>query len=141
MRGLDIQVRPLSGAERDALQQGLDMAARLLDLPRPLSASDVQMLYDIIRDAHRDADEAIIALGLAFGQLIADAADFEWLRVQDEYGEETALARKGFAAYCHPISMMQKRIEHGQQENLSELRDTTIRMIQDRVENGIWGKR
>lgn len=43
--------------------------------------------------------------------MIAAVTDYEWGRVSDEYGEETALSPPGLSVVCYAISMLEKRIE------------------------------
>ncbi|MEL6245234.1 MAG: DUF3806 domain-containing protein [Pseudomonadota bacterium] len=131
-----MQIRSLNGDEVLALKQALELAAKLVDRPVPLQIDAVQELYNAIVDGDADMAEAKIALGLSFGQLIADKARYEWVRVSDEYGEETCLSPIGVQLICAPISMIQKRIQSGNHADLVELRDETISSISSRMESG-----
>src|SRR5207249_4356726 len=94
-----------------ALEQGLDFAAKIARANRPLTFAQVQDLYDGYVAEQIDDADAILALGLSFGQLLINEERFEWVRCLDEFGEETSLAYEGVAIYVHPISMIQKRLE------------------------------
>ncbi len=131
-----MEIRELNSEEVAALKQGLSLAAKLLGQPLPLTVNAVQELYDLLRQSDSDFAEAGIALGLSFGQLIADEVGYEWVRVCDEYGEETCLSPIGARLICAPISMIQKRLESGEIVNLVELRDETIRVISSRAKSG-----
>ncbi|MDZ7628569.1 MAG: DUF3806 domain-containing protein [Parvularculaceae bacterium] len=98
-------------------------------------------LYDAIRTDHPDNVEALVAVGLAFGETIAQKAGFEWVRVKNEYGEETALAPKGIEVACHPISMLQKRIAVREPVAITELRDATIKIVEELASSGKYRKR
>ena len=128
-------IRELTDHEIAARESSLDTAARLAGASRPLGTKHVQALYDVLV-AEDAGDEALIALGLAFGELIAAAPDFEWVRVSDEYGEETCVAARGKEISCAPISMIQKRIERRERVDIAELRDGIIASIRERIAEG-----
>lgn len=98
---MSASLRPLSSDEIAARDAGLDLAAQLISVPRPLRIDQVQALYDALLAGRVDGGgDASIALGLAFGEQIVSKAAFEWMRVSDEYGDETCVsppARKYFA--------------------------------------------
>jgi hypothetical protein len=129
------QLRPLTEDEILAREAGLDMAARLAGAARPLSVAYVQALYDVLL-IEQAGDEALIALGLAFGEQIVAASDFEWARVSDEYGDETCVAVRGKEIFCAPISMIQRRIRRQERLDISSLRDETIAIIRKRIAEG-----
>jgi hypothetical protein len=70
---------------------------------------------------------------LAFGDELLKHGEFEWVRVTDDYGEETCVAIRGLSVYCSPISMIQKRISRGELPDFVELRKATIAMMEDMV--------
>ena len=137
----ELQIRPLTAEEENAKVAALQLAARLVGATPPLSLDQVQALYYVIRDDFPDFQEAQIGIGIAFGELIAAKAGLEWVRLTDEYGSETSLAPAGFQEACHPISMIQKRIERREDLDLADLRDWTIEQIQKGIEQGRWGPR
>ena len=124
-----VDSRPLTPDEETALENGLDLAARLAGEPLPLKVWQVQALYDVFLEEKIEDPDSIIALGLAFGRLFFELLPVEWLRVADEWGAETSLARKGTKAYCHPISMIQKRLERSEQVDLKWLSEETARRL------------
>ena len=136
-----MEIRPLNDEEQSALADGLQLAARYVEGELPLSVEQVQILYDVIRDNDAGNVAAQIAVGLAFGEIIATKAGYEWVRVKDEYGEETALSPAGFQACCHPISILQKRIEKKETIKISELCDSVIETIDTRCASGEYALR
>ena len=141
MADAELQIRALNPEEEAARLSALQLAARLVGGTLPLSVEQVQALFLVIRDDHPDLDEGQIAIGIAFGELIVACGGFEWVRVTDEYGSETSLAPLGIQGACHPISMVQKRIERREDVDIRDLRDRTIDLIQNRVEEGHWAAR
>lgn len=129
-------IRQLTDDEQAALADGLALAARLVDGLPPLSADQVQALYDALCSDHPNDAEGIIAAGLAFGELIAARADYEWVRVADDFGEETVLAPRNKEIICAPVSMIQKRIEEREAVSIPRLRDATIATVQQEIDDG-----
>lgn len=119
-------VRALSSEEISALEKGLDLAARLADAPRPLDITQVQRLYDDYLDEEIDNVEAIIALGLAFGDVMRRQGNLVWARVIDEYGEETCVAAPHKVVYSGSISMIQKRLARKEKVNLAQLSQAVL---------------
>jgi hypothetical protein len=126
--------RDLTSDEIVALEQGLNFAAKLAQGDRPLSARELQVLYDAFLREHVTEPDAIISLGLAFGENIAHTEAFEWVRVEDEYGEETSLRLVGKTVYCHPISIIQKRLEAQEDADIGQLTGDTISNVLEMAE-------
>jgi len=93
-------------------------------------------LYDGFLAERLEREDALIALGLSFGEQIVRTADFEWVRVSDEYGEETCVAPRGKTVHCAPISMIKKRLMRGEVVDLARLRDHTIEVILKSLADG-----
>lgn len=124
-------LRALEEGEIVALQQALALAARMANVQTALRVEQVQALYDAALDADQNDAEQIIAIGLAFGDLIVDGAEFEWARISDEWGEETCVAVVGKTVHCAPISMIQKRIGRAEPLSIAELLEGTRKMLRD----------
>ena len=133
--------RSLTVEEQSALNSGLDFAARIAWARRPLSLPDVQNLYDgFLEEEVEDAD-AIMALGLSFGQCLVGCGPFEWVRVIDEFGEETSVAAVGSAIYVHPISMIQKRLARRETVDIEQLCNDTLTQIGPKIASGDFSPR
>jgi hypothetical protein len=138
---VELQIRPLTAEEEEAREAALQMAARLVGATPPHTVEQVDELYKVLRDEYPNFLEGQIAVGVAFGELIAAKSDYEWIRVTDEYGSETALAPRGVQGACHPISMMQKRIDERADIDIGRTRDATIEIIEERIRSGQWAAR
>ena len=136
-----MDIRSLSDDEEGYRQEALALAAHYLDSTTPLPIEKVQELYEVVAENFRDYDKAQIAVGIAFGETIAEKTGWEWVRVIDEYGAETSLSPPGYTIACHPISMIQKRISANEAVDLAELRDETIDVIERRVAEGCASER
>ena len=98
-----MDIRPLSDDEEAYRQEALALAAHYLDSTSPLPMEKVQELYQVVAVNCRDYDKAQIAVGIAFGETIAEKAGWEWVRATDEYGSETSLSPLGYMVACYPI--------------------------------------
>lgn len=128
---------PLTADLQAALQQGLARAAALANADSVPTAIQIQSLYDrfLTQGAPPD-EEDVISLGLAFGQLIVDRGGFEWVRIKDEYGEETCVAYPGKKLSCAPISMIQKRLEGQEATRVEVLALETVERLRDLAVGG-----
>ena len=126
-----MEIRPLSLEEQQALKQGRALAVQFAETELPFNTQSVQSLYNAIAALSGLPSEVYIALGIAFGDLISEAADFDWVRISDEYGDETALCAKSVRVICAPISMMQKRLERDEDVNISQLVENTISQLNE----------
>lgn len=122
----EMELRALTDDEATALHSGLALAASMAGSETKLSVSQVQSLYDAALDRDERDVERLIAIGLAFGDLIAGGSEFEWARISDKWGNETCVAVVGKMTHCAPISMIQKRISRAEAVDIDELRDGTI---------------
>ncbi|MEM9938686.1 MAG: DUF3806 domain-containing protein [Pseudomonadota bacterium] len=126
-----MQIRQLTPHEFAALVDALDLARRLVD--RALDTDAVQELYDSLVGMNERPHHVTIATGLAFGQLIIEASEFEWARIKDEYGEETCIAVKDTELICAPISMIQKRLDQNEKLRISDLVDGTVQTMNNKA--------
>ena len=136
-----MEIRDLDASERAAHVDGLKLAAKLLDTSLPLSSSSVQELYEALNNRGNDYPEGAIACGLAFGQLIVEETGFDWVRVSDEYGDETCVSPSGAKLICSPISMIQKRLSRGERLDLEGLKNKVIAALAAKLDSGDYGLR
>ena len=136
-----MRISGLTVEQAHAVDEAIALAADYLATDPPFSPVEVQRLYDAVARDHPEHVEAQIAVGMAFGEMIISKAAYEWVRVSDEYGEETALCHRAAAVTCFPISMLQKRISKREEVDLVELRDATIAVVEEAVTNGNWQPR
>lgn len=115
------------------MEAALLLAARMAKEPLPLGFETVQQLYDsMLKQTERDEEE-VIALGIAFGAAINARARLDWVRVSDQWGEETCVGPPHKTIHCAPISMVQKRLNRDERIDLEQLANTVIATIQSKV--------
>ena len=113
------------------------MAERLVGAQMPCSFCQVEALYvALFEDDLPDDSVFIIAAGLAFGSLFVDGGGFEWLRISDEYGEETVVALIGKQIWVAPISMIHKRLARRERLDMAKLKQDAVKAIQGHADAG-----
>jgi hypothetical protein len=121
--------RALTQNERGAMESALLVAARMASKPLPLGIEQVQRLYNVMLKQAKQDEEEVIALGIAFGAAISERAGFDWVRVTNQWGDETCVGPPRKAIHCAPISMIQKRLKRQEAVDLNELADAVIGSI------------
>lgn len=136
-----MEIRPLTSEELSALNDTLSLASRIAGKDKALGFEDVHELYTSFINENIDDSGAKIALGIAFGQLFTLSGKYEWVRISDEYGEETALAPLGKNITVAPISMIQKRLNEKLYVDIAELYTETDKIIQNMIAKGEYQNR
>lgn len=96
------------------------------------NVTDLEILQDIVEGLKwPDDDVMTISVGLAFGRVLAHRCDLEWVRFSDDWGEETSLKLRGYEYFLHPIGMMTKRVEAGEEIDLRYLYEELVRRIEE----------
>ncbi len=131
-----MEIRPLTHEEREGVDDALAHAADALGKSAPLSAEDVQALYDAVLVNQSDSEMAQIVIGVAFGALFVANADYEWVRAVTEDGEETAVSPPGRQIVVHPIAMIQKRLAGQDAVDIAALCDQTISAVAHHAATG-----
>ncbi|MCX7358360.1 MAG: DUF3806 domain-containing protein [Alphaproteobacteria bacterium] len=133
MRDVPTTHRALTPDERGAMEAALHLAAKLANEPLPLGFAQVQRLYDaMLAQTERDEDE-VIALGMAFGAAINERARFDWVRVSDQWGDETCVGPPHKTIHVAPISMVQKRLVRNEVIDLEQFADSVIGSVKSKI--------
>lgn len=128
--------RALTESEAKAKAEALELAGRMAGKKAPLSFSEVQLLFDAHRARDTQDELETIAIGIAFGQAMINSADFEWVRVADEWGQETCVGPTNKAIHCAPISMIQKRLSRREAMLLEDLAHAVTGSMKDKIAEG-----
>jgi hypothetical protein len=132
--------RALTPDEERAKEQALVLAARVAGTSS-LGFPELQSLYDRMLIQSDRNDEEVIALGIAFGAVINEWAGFDWVRVSDQWGDETCVGPPHKTIHCAPISMIQKRLNRQEEVDLRQLADASISRIREMMADGKTGDR
>lgn len=131
-----LPIRPLTHEEISARDAGLELACTLAGKPRPLSAADLQGVYNALMAERLASGDAAIALGLACAELLVVQFGMEWVRIEDEHGSETVVSPPGKDIFCAPISMIQKRLRRGEPVDVGALMDGVGKHVAEKIADG-----
>ena len=128
-----MEIRDLNIQEMEALELSLKMISKFTREPRPVTLSVLQRAYDDLISFEKKFPQLEISLGISFGQRFVETGRYDWVRVSDEYGEETCVSPKGLKINVAPISMIQKRIDDKLNVDFRELFDETDKVVKDLI--------
>ena len=94
----------------------------------------LRLLDTILSNGWVDPRETVKlqALGVAFGDALAQQLGLTWVAIDDEYGCDAALILEGTSVKVFPITSISKRVEAGEKVDVRELFEqacSTIRRI------------
>ncbi len=125
---MDQKIEPPRDADVDQIARQLIAAEQIVEraTSRKLSGSiaDIEILQATLDGQHLSAEQTweLQCLGLAFGRVfLAEAADFDWAMVEDEYGRDPALRYRETDLLVFPLTMISKRVEDGEAPDLGDL--------------------
>ena len=136
-----MEFRPLTPHQEAELADGLELAATIARSSPPLSADQVQTLYDTLLGQSFCDEDTVVALGFAFGDLIKKQITLEWILLDGDYGEEISLAVPGLRLVCSPISMMRKRLERGEAWDVDRLASDMATRLRSQANDPTTSKR
>jgi hypothetical protein len=94
---------------------GAELDHSLTDLDR------LQLLLDLGRLAPTDTYE-LQCLGVALGAVFtANVPDFEWAIVDDEFGRDPTIRRRGTTLQINVLTQISKRVERGEKVDVRQL--------------------
>lgn len=105
----------LLGSEISKDTTGEEMDGSMNDLGR------LQSIFDARQFTEENTQE-LHALGAVFGKVfVNETPDYDWWVVEDEYGKDACVRYKETSLLIFPLTMLSKRIEDGEDVNVSEL--------------------
>lgn len=90
----------------------------------------VKLLQLIIDSGEISVEETVElqCLGTYLGQAIVEKTGWEWCVVKDEYGTDLGIQVPGKTAWLFPVTMISKRIEDGEDCDVSSIFSNVIPM-------------
>ncbi len=70
-------------------------------------------------------------MGVALGDALAQKLMLDWVVVDDEHGRTISLHWPGTKIYCHPLTMISKRVEKGDTVDVHELFDLVCERLSE----------
>lgn len=98
----------------------------------------LRLIRTILANGWVNPDETwkLQALGVAFGDAIAQKLQMDWVTVDDEFGRDPALNWPGTTVLSYPITMISKRIERGENVDTHELFDHVCLDLSEMAQSG-----
>ena len=106
----------------DAQMPGVDGLA-LLQLVRMRHPETARIM--LTGQVKKDQTYELQALGIAFGDLLAEQLGLEWVSVEDELGRTRALQYGDSENFVFPVTMISKRVEADVRFTVAELYEKT----------------
>lgn len=76
------------------------------------------------------------AMGIAFGDAVAQKLMLDWVTVDDQYGRTPALNWPGTSIVSFPVTMIAKRVEEGEEIDIHGFFDGICKMLTDMAHGG-----
>ena len=141
---LEVQIRPLSAIDNHYMTEQRksveDLANRLGRRISGKTARDLETLQYIVDAKWVAADDVQTqqALGIVFGDLLANELDFDWVVYRDRAGRSRALRYRDQDIFIFPITMLSRRISAGADLSVSMLFDEQVRKQTQRLPGARW---
>ena len=71
------------------------------------------------------------ALGVAFGDALAQKLMLDWVTIADEYGRDPALNWPGTSIYSYPLTVISKRVERSECVDVRQLFEAACEQLSD----------
>jgi hypothetical protein len=98
----------------------------------PEDIPTLQSLLDVEPFASGD-EGALEALGSALGDVIANTLGLDWVVITDEHGSDFAIKHPVKVVMAFPRDMIVKRVENGEEINLTELYHGVIAALREQI--------
>ena len=141
---LEVQIRPLSAIDKQYMEQQRATIESLANrLGRRLSgnsARDLDTLQVIIDRRWIDQEDAKTqqAMGIVFGDLLAEELNFDWVVYRDRAGRSRALRYRDQEIYIFPITMISRRLAAKAETPVKFLFDEQVRKQSQRLPGARW---
>ncbi len=133
---------PLREAERERLEAARNwIKGHFNDTPEeryvPLQGK-LSVIDAILKNGWVKRDETwkLQALGIAFGDALAQKLLLDWVTVDDEYGCDPALNWPGTSLYSYPMTAISKRIEQGEHVDVQQLFESACSKLIEMAASG-----
>lgn len=84
----------------------------------------------------REQTYELQCLGIVLGDAFVQDLGMEWIMVEDEYGRDPAVRMPGTTVILHPLTMISKRVERGEQVDVFDLFNGITAQVEDLERKG-----
>ena len=141
---LELQIRPLSAIDKHYMAEQRQTVESLANrLGRRLSGvaeRDLETLQRIIDLRWIDTKDIRTqqAMGIVFGDLLANQLDFDWVVYKDRAGRSRALRYRDQEIYIFPVTMLSRRLSASATLSVSELFDQQLQRQRQKLPGARW---
>ena len=141
---LELQVRPLSVIDKQYMAEQRQTIESLANrLGRRLSGvteRDLKTLQKIIDLRWVDSEDVQTqqALGIVFGDLLANELDFDWVVYRDRAGRSRALRYRDQEIYVFPVTMLSRRLSASAPLSVSDLFHEQLKRQRQKLPGARW---
>ena len=141
---LELQIRPLSAIDKHYMAEQRQTVESLANrLGRRLSGvteRDLETLQRIIdlRWVHSEDVQTQQAMGIVFGDLLANELDFHWVVYRDRAGRSRALRYRDKEIYVFPVTMLSRRLSANAPLSVSDLFDEQLKRQRQKLPGARW---
>ena len=79
----------------------------------------------------KDETYKLQSMGVALGQILAEAGSLQWVTVSDEYGDDPALRYRRTSVLVFPLTMISKRVERDEEVDVEYLYEHTLSIVRE----------
>ena len=141
---LELQIRPLSAIDKHYMAEQRQTIESLANrLGRGLSGvteRDLETLQRIIDMRWIDTEDIQTqqAMGIVFGDLLANELHFDWVVYRDRAGRSRALRYRDQEIYIFPVTMLSRRLSASAPLSVSELFDQQLQRQRQKLPGARW---
>jgi hypothetical protein len=141
---LELQIQPLSAIDKHYMTQQRQTVESLANrLGRRLSgvtARDLETLQRIIDLRWVDSEDVQTqqAMGIVFGDLLANELNFDWVVYRDRSGRSRALRYRDQDIFVFPITMLSRRLSAKAQLSVNDLFEEQLKRQRLKLPGARW---
>jgi hypothetical protein len=128
-------VSPLDAVDSDRLDaQRTWVGGHLADDSRKSFAdvaTKLAVIQTVLDNGWATAEQTwnLQALGVVFGDILAELLEIPWVMVEDEYGRDPALLLRAGPVLAFPLTMISRRVESGERVDVTDLLVRTAQTV------------
>lgn len=134
LSAIDLQFMASQRAEVEALANRL---GRRLTNQAERDIDTLQVILDRGM-IDRDDTQMLQAMGIVFGDLLADTLDMDWIVYRDRAGRSRALRYRDSKTYLFPVTMISRRYAAGNRRPLADIFDEVVAETRARLPGANW---
>ena len=140
----EVQIQSLTAVDRQYMTEQRKtvegLANRLGRRVSGIAARDLDTLQEIIDRRWVDAEDVQTqqALGIVFGDLLAEELDFDWVIYRDKKGRSRALRYREEDIYVFPITLISRRLSAGAALSVESLFEEQLQKQRPKLPGARW---